>query len=340
MFDGADDHVHAPVVAFPAKALTISMWLRTLGRRRPGQTVLSFVSKGSREFEIRDLDDVRILRGMNESSSSRVSVNDGKWHQLGVSWRIDGRLRLYVDGRLVYKTQLPAGEALPAAGSIILGQSAAVNYSSPRDLFREDMLASATYGKWTTANEKLLLVNRIEAMSQVRTSDANYKDRSPRYLQGVEPGCACRGGGFDHRRSFHGLMDEVRIYASARSELEMQLDMHTVLSYPSIRAVSNVSLWLYYTMDTADRWSQTVRNDFDLSARIPGRLTYGDGILGGVVGSVGRSGAPLVVDSDAPLVGAKVEHRSIQMGHVDANQTVVMRGGMQVRNRAKISMKE
>jgi hypothetical protein len=110
----------------------------------------------------------------------------------------------------------------------------------------------------------------------------------------------------------------------------MQLDLHTVLSYPSIRSVSNFSLWLYYTMDAGDRWSQHVRNDFDMAARIPERNTYGDGILGGVLGTLGRSAAPLRVDSDAPLVGAKVEHRSVQMGYVDANQSVVMRGGMQL----------
>ena len=67
-------------------------------------------------------------------------------------------------------------------------------------------------------------------------------------LQGVPRGCACRGGAFDHTRAFHGLMDELRIYSAARSELEIQLDMHTVLSYPSIGASSNLSLWLYYTM--------------------------------------------------------------------------------------------
>jgi hypothetical protein len=35
-FDGADDHVHTPVVAFPATAFTVSLWVRTAGRRRPG----------------------------------------------------------------------------------------------------------------------------------------------------------------------------------------------------------------------------------------------------------------------------------------------------------------
>ena len=222
-FDGADDHVHSPVIAFPTKAFTISMWIRTVGRRRPGQTVFSFVSKSGRELEIRDLNDLRLLRGMNETSSSGVSVNDGQWHQLGVSWRLDGRVRMYVDGRIVHKTQMPVGPALPAAGSIILGQSAAVNYSSPRELYREEMLATATHGTATTANEKLLIVNRMEILSQVRTSDANYKDRSPDYLQGVERGCACRGGGFDHSRSFHGVLDDLRIYGSVRSELEMQV---------------------------------------------------------------------------------------------------------------------
>ena len=106
------------------------MWLRTLGRRQPGQTVLSFVSSGGREFEIRDLNDVQVLRGGNATVSARISVNDGKWHQLGVTWQVDGRVRLYTDCRLVQKTSLAAGPAIPAVGSLILGQSTSVTYAS------------------------------------------------------------------------------------------------------------------------------------------------------------------------------------------------------------------
>ena len=209
LFDGADDHVHAQVYTFPSEALTISMWLRTLGRRQPGQTVLSFVSSGGREFEIRDLNDVQVLRGGNATASARISVNDGKWHQLGVTWQVDGRVRLYVDGRLVHKTSLAAGPAIPAVGSLILGQSASVTYASARDLFRKESLATATHGSATTDAEKQLIVNRMEAMSIVRTSDAAYRERSPAFMQGVPRGCACRGGAFDHARSFEGILDEV-----------------------------------------------------------------------------------------------------------------------------------
>ena len=46
--------------------------------------MLSYVSTGGREIEIRDLNDVRLLRGTNETASAGVSVNDGKWHQVGV----------------------------------------------------------------------------------------------------------------------------------------------------------------------------------------------------------------------------------------------------------------
>ena len=52
-------------------------------------------------------------------------------------------------------------------------------------------------------------VNRMEAMSIVRTSDAAYRERSPAFMQGVPRGCACRGGAFDHARSFEGILDEV-----------------------------------------------------------------------------------------------------------------------------------
>ena len=72
-FDGADDHVHSEVYVFPRVALTVNMWVRTLGRKRVGQTVLSFIIKErksrissslpvGRELEIRDLNDVRKSR--------------------------------------------------------------------------------------------------------------------------------------------------------------------------------------------------------------------------------------------------------------------------------------
>jgi hypothetical protein len=256
-FDGADDHVHSEVYAFPRVALTVSMWVRTLGRKRAGQTVLSFISPAGRELEIRDLNDVRLLRRANETASTAISVNDGTWHHLAVTWQLDGRVKVYVDGRLVHRTILPRGQPLPSIGSVILGQSASVNHTSARDMFRAESRVSATHAQLaTTSREKTLIVNRKEALAQMRTSDASYREREPAFLQGVPRGCACRGGAFDHRRSFHGILDELRIYSAVRSELEIQLDMHTVLSYPSIRSVSNASLWLYYTFDSADRWSQ------------------------------------------------------------------------------------
>ena len=244
---------------------------------------------------------------------------------------------MFVDGRRVCKTHVGSGPGIPPAGDLILGQSAAVNYSSARDIFRQQKLISDTYPGVTTDAEKVLIVNRIEALGQIRTSDGGYRERPPSYLQGVPRGCACRGGAFDHKRSFRGMLDELRIYSAVRSELEMQLDMHTVLSYPSIRAVSNASLWLYYTMDAADRWSRVLRNDFDLRTRLPGRTIYMDGVLGGRAGA-SRSAAPLRVDSDAPLVGSKVEHRSIQLGHVTQNGSRVLHGGMQLISLAVVDV--
>ena len=209
-FDGADDHVYAKITSFPSNALTVSMWIRTLGHRRAGQTVLSYLSTAGRELEIRDLNDVRVLRKRDETLGAHVSVNDGRWHQLGVTWQVDGRVRLYVDGRLVHKAVLPASSGMPPGGSLLLGQSGAVDYISARDLFREAARSSQTHGPATTSAEKTLLVNRIESLAQIRTSDGAWRTRSAAMTEGLPRGCACRGGVFDHARSFHGLMDEVR----------------------------------------------------------------------------------------------------------------------------------
>eukprot|EP00960_Hanusia_phi_P072797 767878-Hanusia_phi.AAC.4 len=316
-FDGADDHVYTPVQDFPESAITVSMWIKTLGTRRKGQVPLSFISFTGTEFEIRDLDNVRVVRGNNVTEGAGFSVNDGQWHQLGVTWDLSGNVQLFIDGRLVHKTSLPIGPPIAFSGDLILGQSGSVNYTSARQLWRASAFSTSTFSSYTSSYEQTLIVDRMEALEEIVTSSGEYRQRQPAFLQGIPKvrvvvdehaaaeriwqGCSCRGGAFDHSRSFEGLMDELRIYKTVRSEVEMQLDSHTMLSYPSILSVSNVSLWLYYTMD-GDRWSSELPNDFN--------LIMAKGQLGG--GS--QAASPLRVPSDAPLVGAKVEDVAVPLG--------------------------
>ena len=184
-FDGADDHVYTPIQDFPESAITVSMWIKTLGARKKGEVPLSFISYAGIEFEIRDLNDVRVVRGNNVTQGAGFSVNDGKWHQLGVTWNISGTVQLFIDGRLVHRTTLPVGPPIAFSGDLILGQSGSVNYTSARQLWRASAQSASTFSAYSSSYEQLIIVNRMEALEEIVTSSGEYRQRQPAFLQGI-----------------------------------------------------------------------------------------------------------------------------------------------------------
>merc|ERR1712072_367912 len=60
---------------------------------------------------------------------SRISVNDGEWHFLAVSWnQDDGRIALYVDGDLLASSDerrafIGKGKTIPSEGTFQIGAS-------------------------------------------------------------------------------------------------------------------------------------------------------------------------------------------------------------------------
>ena len=65
---------------------------------------------GFREFEISNTDNLVFFRGVNQSAPTGISVNDGEWHHLAVSIRIDAvnwSISLFVDTALVALRTLP-----------------------------------------------------------------------------------------------------------------------------------------------------------------------------------------------------------------------------------------
>jgi hypothetical protein len=72
---------------------------------------------GFREFEISNTDNLVFFRGLNRSAATGVSVNDGEWHHLAVSIRIDPQqwiVNLFVDTELVATRSLPSYEEIAA----------------------------------------------------------------------------------------------------------------------------------------------------------------------------------------------------------------------------------
>jgi hypothetical protein len=110
---------------------------------------------GFREFEISNTDNLVFFRGVNQSFPTGVSVNDGEWHHLAVSIRMDAeswKINLFVDTVMVAQRTLPtyreiaAGKrhgtnqqaccsgpccSIPAGTAIVLGQRSSCIFARP-----------------------------------------------------------------------------------------------------------------------------------------------------------------------------------------------------------------
>jgi hypothetical protein len=72
---------------------------------------------GFREFEISNTDNLVFFRGVNQSFPTGVSVNDGEWHHLAVSIRMDAeswKINLFVDTVMVAQRTLPTYREIAA----------------------------------------------------------------------------------------------------------------------------------------------------------------------------------------------------------------------------------
>ncbi|HSD82754.1 MAG TPA: LamG-like jellyroll fold domain-containing protein, partial [Anaerolineae bacterium] len=120
--DGIDDYViKNPLNAAPITATTISFWMRSADQDGQG-TPLSYATTGSAdEFLITNYNNLALYRGAI-SVTTGVSLTDGLWHHVAVTWReADGQVKLYKDGSAAYTGTL-AASSLITSGSLVLGQ--------------------------------------------------------------------------------------------------------------------------------------------------------------------------------------------------------------------------
>ena len=123
-FHGNDDNVILnPYDSFPDKALTVSFWIKTTdtGDSYPFSYACTEFTNG---FLIgRPANLVVLLRNAN-TGSTNISVNDGQWHHVAVSWQSDpdGEITILKDGKIVFSGALGAGQSIPQSGAIVLGQ--------------------------------------------------------------------------------------------------------------------------------------------------------------------------------------------------------------------------
>lgn len=120
-FDGIDDYVILnPIQDFPAKEITASFWVMTT---YSGQGLLSYASTASdNDFLVFRAGNISV-NIMGNAVSTGVSVNDGRWHFVAVSWRSsNGELKLFKDGILSYSNNLFTGSSITPGGAFVIGQ--------------------------------------------------------------------------------------------------------------------------------------------------------------------------------------------------------------------------
>ncbi|EKX47786.1 hypothetical protein GUITHDRAFT_137172 [Guillardia theta CCMP2712] len=268
-FDGYDDFAYVSLDPLPTSSLTITMWLKSMRRRRL-QTVFGLFSSRGRELEVNDVTDLRVYRRNEVSASRLIDISDGQWHHLALSWTASsGQLDLYVDGVLRLTDQLAAGEELLGTGELFLGQRPICGSQDKRSVLSSERLSVLSQtasirqpdGRVTTSCasdepapgcDYFLPQQLLETV--VATQDANdiLRRSSVPSAPSVDPGawkcaytdhvcvhgsptvmdafaCTCAPGCMEPRFAFAGFLDEIRMYSHAKTEKMLSLDMWFVI---------------------------------------------------------------------------------------------------------------
>lgn len=140
---------------------TISFWMRTApGYRETGSMLLSRHAAGSynglwfmlnTEWGYGQQDKLTFYYS-NATVISRTSVNDGRWHHVGLVHRASG-VELYIDGRLEAKGG-PASETIPDV-DFVLG---AITWERPHGNFAGDLDEVALFDAALREDEVVALV--------------------------------------------------------------------------------------------------------------------------------------------------------------------------------------
>jgi hypothetical protein len=122
-FDGLNGYVMKnPINNFPQTAITVDFWMKTSNILKEGAIITYAVTNSDNEFRVVDPRNISISRG-TEYVVTGISVNDGKWHHIAVTWQsLNGEVKLYKDGALVFTGTLAVGKPISQGGSLVFGQ--------------------------------------------------------------------------------------------------------------------------------------------------------------------------------------------------------------------------
>lgn len=123
-FDGTiDNHVVInPMNNFPSDQLSVSMWVKSPDTTKDGSMFSYAVTSQNNEFLIFNYNNISIYIN-GPAVTTGVSVNDGDWHHLVVTWQSsNGAVKLYKDGVEEYSGAISVGNPIENGGAIAIGQ--------------------------------------------------------------------------------------------------------------------------------------------------------------------------------------------------------------------------
>lgn len=122
IFDGIDDYlIGKPFKTFPETEMSAEFWINTSDSSKTAGILSYATSNSDNEFLIYNQNNLSIYRGAFLLTTG-VSVNDGNWHHVVVTWlSSNGLTKLFKDGVLAYSAILAANTLIQDGGSLVLG---------------------------------------------------------------------------------------------------------------------------------------------------------------------------------------------------------------------------
>lgn len=124
--DGATNFIScAAVTPFPSSEFTIECWINS-ATTQPG-TLFAYYPPGQQGFfllAVTNITNLNIYINMQQTGPTGVSLNDGEWHLLSISWlSYSGELNIYVDGALQTTKFIGGSNTIDEGQMLVMGQN-------------------------------------------------------------------------------------------------------------------------------------------------------------------------------------------------------------------------
>jgi len=173
-FDGT---INAAVITsgfqgFPSTNITVEFWARSTNTSKAGSLFSYGAGGDANNFLIYNHQNISIWINNLSSVPTGVSLTDGLWHHIAVTWSTSGALQIFKDGALAFSTNHQAGVVLGNNGTLVFGQD-------------QDLIG----GGFDPAQAFLGDLDEVRIWSVVRTP-SEISQNFTNLLTGGEPGLA------------------------------------------------------------------------------------------------------------------------------------------------------